>query len=120
MCREGICGSCAMNIDGVNGLACLTKVGSRTQGPSWLLARLVHSPHAAARCARAGQPAQRSAEVVCITSHSVNNIIHPCRAFRRLHTQCGSNEVAAPGGAGSEQGVQNTSRLSIAEPQQHN
>jgi succinate dehydrogenase/fumarate reductase-like Fe-S protein len=27
-CREGICGSCAMNIDGVNGLACLTKVGS--------------------------------------------------------------------------------------------
>ena len=29
-CREGICGSCAMNIDGTNGLACLTKVG-------WLL-----------------------------------------------------------------------------------
>lgn len=26
-CREGICGSCAMNIDGTNGLACLTKVG---------------------------------------------------------------------------------------------
>lgn len=25
-CREGICGSCAMNIDGGNGLACLTKV----------------------------------------------------------------------------------------------
>eukprot|EP01023_Acetabularia_acetabulum_P053356 TRINITY_DN596_c1_g2_i1.p1 TRINITY_DN596_c1_g2~~TRINITY_DN596_c1_g2_i1.p1 ORF type:complete len:286 (-),score=39.91 TRINITY_DN596_c1_g2_i1:245-1102(-) len=25
-CREGICGSCAMNIDGKNGLACLTKV----------------------------------------------------------------------------------------------
>ncbi|PRW57306.1 succinate dehydrogenase iron-sulfur subunit [Chlorella sorokiniana] len=24
-CREGICGSCAMNIDGTNGLACLTK-----------------------------------------------------------------------------------------------
>lgn len=22
-CREGICGSCAMNIEGVNGLACL-------------------------------------------------------------------------------------------------
>ena len=27
-CREGICGSCAMNIDGTNGLACLTKVNS--------------------------------------------------------------------------------------------
>nr|UER43481.1 succinate dehydrogenase 2 [Viscum album] len=27
-CREGICGSCAMNIDGKNGLACLTKIGS--------------------------------------------------------------------------------------------
>ena len=26
MHREGICGSCAMNIDGVNGLACLCKV----------------------------------------------------------------------------------------------
>lgn len=25
-CREGICGSCAMNMDGTNGLACLTKV----------------------------------------------------------------------------------------------
>ena len=26
LCREGICGSCAMNINGTNGLACLTKV----------------------------------------------------------------------------------------------
>jgi succinate dehydrogenase (ubiquinone) iron-sulfur subunit len=25
-CREGICGSCAMNIEGSNGLACLTKI----------------------------------------------------------------------------------------------
>ncbi|MEE8202383.1 MAG: succinate dehydrogenase iron-sulfur subunit [Alphaproteobacteria bacterium] len=25
-CREGICGSCAMNIDGVNGLACITPI----------------------------------------------------------------------------------------------
>lgn len=25
-CREGICGSCAMNIDGVNGLACLQSI----------------------------------------------------------------------------------------------
>ncbi len=25
-CREGICGSCAMNIDGVNGLACTTAI----------------------------------------------------------------------------------------------
>lgn len=25
-CREGICGSCAMNINGSNGLACLTKI----------------------------------------------------------------------------------------------
>ncbi|XP_059670041.1 succinate dehydrogenase [ubiquinone] iron-sulfur subunit 2, mitochondrial-like [Cornus florida] len=29
-CREGICGSCAMNIDGGNGLACLTKIPSGT------------------------------------------------------------------------------------------
>ncbi len=26
-CREGICGSCSMNIDGVNGLACTTAIG---------------------------------------------------------------------------------------------
>jgi succinate dehydrogenase / fumarate reductase iron-sulfur subunit len=26
-CREGICGSCAMNIDGSNGLACTTAIG---------------------------------------------------------------------------------------------
>jgi succinate dehydrogenase/fumarate reductase iron-sulfur protein len=25
-CREGICGSCAMNIDGTNGLACLRSI----------------------------------------------------------------------------------------------
>src|SRR5215203_6012558 len=25
-CREGICGSCAMNIDGKNGLACTTAI----------------------------------------------------------------------------------------------
>ncbi|WZZ65882.1 hypothetical protein YC2023_077252 [Brassica napus] len=29
-CREGICGSCAMNIDGRNGLACLTKIESES------------------------------------------------------------------------------------------
>jgi len=28
-CREGICGSCAMNIDGVNTLACLCKLACR-------------------------------------------------------------------------------------------
>jgi succinate dehydrogenase/fumarate reductase iron-sulfur protein len=27
-CREGICGSCAMNIDGTNTLACLKSFGS--------------------------------------------------------------------------------------------
>jgi len=27
-CREGICGSCAMNIDGSNGLACLTRIST--------------------------------------------------------------------------------------------
>ncbi|CAK9208948.1 unnamed protein product [Sphagnum jensenii] len=27
-CREGICGSCAMNIEGSNGLACLTKINT--------------------------------------------------------------------------------------------
>nr|YP_010395110.1 succinate dehydrogenase subunit 2 [Grateloupia elliptica]UQJ72551.1 succinate dehydrogenase subunit 2 [Grateloupia elliptica]UYI31683.1 succinate dehydrogenase subunit 2 [Grateloupia elliptica] len=28
-CREGICGSCSMNIDGVNGLACLQPLNTR-------------------------------------------------------------------------------------------
>src|SRR5262245_19767233 len=27
-CREGICGSCAMNIDGSNGLACLEPIAN--------------------------------------------------------------------------------------------
>jgi len=31
-CREGICGSCAMNIDGCNGLACLTKIPESSSG----------------------------------------------------------------------------------------
>jgi len=31
-CREGICGSCAMNIDGSNGLACLTRIPKESSG----------------------------------------------------------------------------------------
>lgn len=31
-CREGICGSCAMNIDGKNGLACLTPIKDASKG----------------------------------------------------------------------------------------
>jgi len=38
-CREGICGSCAMNIDGRNGLACLTKIPS---GPPTMITPLPH------------------------------------------------------------------------------
>lgn len=40
-CREGICGSCAMNIDGTNGLACLTKI-DRDAGKSSKVAPLPH------------------------------------------------------------------------------
>jgi len=36
-CREGICGSCAMNINGTNGLACLTKVSMSSSVASVLL-----------------------------------------------------------------------------------
>ncbi|KAL1553339.1 Succinate dehydrogenase [ubiquinone] iron-sulfur subunit 2, mitochondrial [Salvia divinorum] len=38
-CREGICGSCAMNIDGRNGLACLTKI---TSGGPTMITPLPH------------------------------------------------------------------------------
>lgn len=31
-CREGICGSCAMNIDGVNTLACLCELQQAFSG----------------------------------------------------------------------------------------
>lgn len=40
-CREGICGSCAMNIDGKNTLACLAKVDRDTAKPS----RISPLPH---------------------------------------------------------------------------
>lgn len=40
-CREGICGSCAMNINGTNGLACLTKV-DRDPGQVTRVAPLPH------------------------------------------------------------------------------
>src|SRR6201998_3809737 len=33
-CREGVCGSCAMNIDGTNTLACLTPMDSLKKGTS--------------------------------------------------------------------------------------
>jgi succinate dehydrogenase / fumarate reductase iron-sulfur subunit len=40
-CREGVCGSCAMNIDGVNTLACLTPMDSLEKGAS----RITPLPH---------------------------------------------------------------------------
>eukprot|EP00882_Tetradesmus_deserticola_P005716 GHRQ01006018.1.p1 GENE.GHRQ01006018.1~~GHRQ01006018.1.p1 ORF type:complete len:175 (+),score=59.53 GHRQ01006018.1:245-769(+) len=40
-CREGICGSCAMNIDGQNNLACLSKVNRDPSKPS----RVAPLPH---------------------------------------------------------------------------
>jgi succinate dehydrogenase (ubiquinone) iron-sulfur subunit len=30
-CREGICGSCAMNIEGGNTLACISKINTDTK-----------------------------------------------------------------------------------------
>ena len=40
-CREGVCGSCAMNIDGKNRLACLTPIDSLKKGTS----RITPLPH---------------------------------------------------------------------------
>jgi succinate dehydrogenase (ubiquinone) iron-sulfur subunit len=40
-CREGICGSCAMNIDGVNTLACLCRIPTETEKES----RIYPLPH---------------------------------------------------------------------------
>jgi succinate dehydrogenase / fumarate reductase iron-sulfur subunit len=40
-CREGVCGSCAMNIDGTNTLACLTPISSLKSGVS----RITPLPH---------------------------------------------------------------------------
>ncbi|CAD6572763.1 MAG: succinate dehydrogenase complex, subunit B [Alectoria sarmentosa] len=40
-CREGICGSCAMNIDGVNTLACLCRIPTNTSHE----ARIYPLPH---------------------------------------------------------------------------
>ena len=41
-CREGICGSCAMNIDGQNTLACLCRI-DRTAGKDTKIYPLPHS-----------------------------------------------------------------------------
>lgn len=41
-CREGICGSCAMNIDGTNGLACLTPL---REAPEHHPIRIFPLPH---------------------------------------------------------------------------
>lgn len=41
-CREGICGSCSMNIDGKNGLACITKID---QSHSSKTTKILPLPH---------------------------------------------------------------------------
>jgi len=43
-CREGICGSCAMNIDGSNTLACLKDISSATRGGKLKIYPLPHMP----------------------------------------------------------------------------
>jgi 2Fe-2S iron-sulfur cluster binding domain len=113
-CREGICGSCAMNIDGVNGLACLTKVGSLVRLPS------VSRPHcaqpntqqpeahmtASRRSATTAQP-QRSGGVYRLLARQ-QNPPHTPTGFRRRHAQYDSDELAAADGACSEQGDQSS------------
>src|SRR5690606_26469725 len=42
-CREGICGSCSMNIDGANGLACLKPV-EEVKGDTVKIYPLPHMP----------------------------------------------------------------------------
>lgn len=43
-CREGICGSCAMNIDGVNTLACICAIDKVPQNKSVAIYPLPHMP----------------------------------------------------------------------------
>lgn len=43
-CREGICGSCAMNIAGENGLACLKDIKGSTSGDTVKVYPLPHMP----------------------------------------------------------------------------
>lgn len=43
-CREGICGSCAMNIDGVNTLACLKRI-TKESASDVKIYPLPHSEH---------------------------------------------------------------------------
>jgi len=43
-CREGICGSCAMNIDGTNTLACLKPINESVQGRTCTIYPLPHMP----------------------------------------------------------------------------
>ena len=42
-CREGICGSCSMNMSGTNGLACLTGIEESTDGGSVKVEQLCNS-----------------------------------------------------------------------------
>ena len=43
-CREGICGSCAMNINGKNGLACTKSLADKDMGDTITIAPLPHLP----------------------------------------------------------------------------
>ena len=41
-CREGICGSCAMNIDGNNTLACICEINTKDLGKEMKIYPLPH------------------------------------------------------------------------------
>jgi len=43
-CREGICGSCSMNMSGTNGLACLKKIKDARNGDTITIYPLPHMP----------------------------------------------------------------------------
>ena len=58
-CREGVCGSCAMNIDGTNTLACLTPMDSLKDG---------HQPHHAAATYAGPEGSHPRPERICTRS----------------------------------------------------
>jgi hypothetical protein len=66
-CREGICGSCAMNIDGVNTLACLCRIEKAGETKIY---PLPHSEYAAGQTEEERHFCRRGVREACAVAAS--------------------------------------------------
>lgn len=76
-CREGICGSCAMNIDGVNTLACLSRIPKDTSKT----VKIYPLPHSASSSSRGIMSSYSQTSLTSVLAYVVKDLVPDLTLF---------------------------------------